>query len=267
VLQINSKNTQVLYEQIMALSVVANKDSKIPDTVVRNFLKNRSWIVSRATYLLVNSLENDRIRRELFKTYRRSIDEKERLLILTAFQDKLGDSLADALSAEILTERSAKIRYQIYDVLRNSRNQEKVLLWFYLNYDKLDAADKVYLFESHLATMQEDFSSRLIIQFVKKMFPANEASLKKIDDALEAYERKTSLSAAEKQGLNNLQVIAKALEEEKALSEPWKNLRNKKKALNADTAKLQSEYDVLVKDFAAKTTDLFGKYAVNAEKK
>jgi len=267
ILQIRSNNPLVQYEQISALTLIANKDSKVPLSILRQFLNNSSWVVSRSAYLLVDKLKNDQLRRELINKYYGFKDEKDKLLILTALKNQFSDQVADFLFAEELTTISNKIRQGIFSIIGNAKNQEKVLEWIDRDYDKIIAADGKYLFQHHISEMDEQFSCSLLSIFLKKGFVAEHDFFKQLNEKLESYKSKKDFSAEDKEKLNNLLKIEKAVLENKKLADQWKILKEKNDAFNAKLAKLQSEYDVITKEFAAKTDELFNKYNISGEKK
>ncbi len=170
VLKIKSNDPLVEYEQVVALSLLVNKNSVVPDSVLREFLNNSSWIVSKSAYRLVNSLEDEPFRDELIKKYRQIPDEKEKLLILTALESNFNDSVTDFLFDEIHFTKSTKIRYAIFDMLENSKNPPKVLDWLTKNYDGVIRMEGEYLFQRHASMMDQKFSSMVLIIFLNKGF-------------------------------------------------------------------------------------------------
>lgn len=264
VLQIKSNDPQILYEQILALNIIADKDSDIPDAVLRKFLNNHSWIVSRSAYLLVNSLKNERIRKELFHKYKSFNEEKEKLLILTAFKAQCSDSLTDSFLEEVLKTKNAKIRNEIYDILVNCQNQEKVLLWLDQNYDKLASADKEYLF---LLSGEPKFLSKLKILWLKHGFMPQASFLEDLNKDLDGFEGKTDVSESDKERLNDLLEIEKTLQTNKLLSEQWTALRKKTKALNAELINVQNGYNIITQEYVKKIVEYLDEHNVSDEKK
>lgn len=267
VLKIKSNNPQVLYEKIITLSLLVNRDSNIPDETLHKFLNDPSWIVSRSAILLVNSLQSDRIRQELFDVYKGLTDEKEKLLILMAFEKQLSDSLTDAFLKEVFTTKSIKIKNAIYDIVSHSQNQEKVLLWLDQNYERIDQPDKEYLFALHSATIDEKFSSQLVSLLFKKGFPADASFLTILNEELDIYEGKKEMSDGDKEKFNNLLELKKALLTNKSLSEQWVALEEKNRAMNMELTELQNEYDAITKKYANQIERLFSHYRIpNAQK-
>ncbi|MDP2940128.1 MAG: hypothetical protein Q8O13_08635 [Candidatus Omnitrophota bacterium] len=267
VLKIKSNNSLVLYEQVNTLSIIANKNSDIPIQKVRQFLNNSSWVVSRSAYLLVNSLENDSLRRELINKYRVMRDNKEKLLILPALEKQYDDYVADFLFAEALTTTDSKIRHAIFDMFKGGKNQEKVLASLDKNYDKLVAIDGEYLFQRYALTMDEKFSSKLLIIFIMKGFSADEKFLEGLNKNLEEYENKEELSDSDKEKLNNLMELEKTVSANKILAGQWNALKDKTEVLNAKLTQLQKEHDVIAKEYVPKVDELFKKYNISDEKR
>lgn len=266
-LKIKNNNPQVIYEQIAMLNTISNKNTGISDSTLRQFLNNPSWVVSHSTYLLIDSLENDRLRQELIARYRAVNDEKEKLLILTALRKQPNDAAADLFFSEILSTKSSKIRYAIYDILGNCKNQEKVLAWVAQNYEKILAADGKYLFQRHADTMGDNFSAKLLAIFLNNGFVADQYFLKRLDEKLEEYANEEDAGPKGKEKINNLKTVEKALFTGKAMAADWKIMLDKKEALNAKLATLQTDYDVLIKEFSAKVDEFFKKHGISEEKR
>ncbi len=267
VLQVRNKAPQVLYEQIIMLSAIADEDSNIPDSVVREFLNNPSWIVSRSAYLLVNCLEHDLLRHELINKYLGMKDEKEKLLILSAFEKQFNDAVAAFLFKEVLSTASAKIRYTIFSMLENCKNQETVLAWIDENYDRLIALEGEYLFQGHITTMEKKFSSRLLSIFLNKGFIADEEFLEELNENLENCNIKKDTSDSDKEKLNNLLAVESAVLTNKLLAKKWVDLKEKTRAFNAQLARFQNEFDVFSKEYTTKLDELFRKNNVPDEKR
>jgi len=263
VLKIKSNNPQVVYEQIIALEHVANKDSDIADSTLRKFLENPSWIVSRSSYLLIDKLENENLRTELIARYKTVSSETEKLLILNAFKNQPGDNIADFFFNEILTSKSNKIRYALYDILGNCKNQEKVLTWLAQNYGRIILDDQKYLFEHYTATMKEKFSSKLLAIFLNNGFIPRNDFFSLLDEKIDEYSDKDSLKPDDKESLNNLKIVEEAVISGKVMAAYWQSLRREKQALDAKMAGLKAEYDVVAKEAGSRIDEIFRKYGVS----
>ncbi|MFA5008345.1 MAG: hypothetical protein WC546_03900 [Candidatus Omnitrophota bacterium] len=268
ILKIKSDNRQVAYEQIVTLERISNKDTRIADSVLRKFLDNPSWIVSRSSYLLIDKLENENLRQELIARYRTIANEEEKLLILTAFKTHSGDSDADFFFNEIQSAKSDKIRYAIYDALGNCKNQEKVLAWIAENYGKITNNDKEYLFRRYAGIMDEDFSSRLLAIFLKNGFSADKDFLVLLNKGIESYTYSEDAAAKDTgEKLDNLKMIEEALFAGKVMVSDWQAILKKREAFNANINAMQTECNALTKKFSASINTIFKKYGVSEEKR
>jgi hypothetical protein len=234
---------------------------------LRKFVSNPSWIVSRSSYLLIDKLKNENLRAELIAQYKITSREREKLLILTAFQNQPGDSTVDFFFDEILTAKSNKIRYAIYDILGNCQNDEKVLAWFTQNYGKIIPDDRKYLFEHYAMTMNEYFSSRLLAVFLSNGFVPDLSFLKMLDEALDEYADNSDLKPEEEKSLKNLQVVEKALIAGKVMAIYWQSLRKEKEILNAKVIALQAECNAVIRDASMRIDEIFKKYGVSEDKR
>lgn len=268
ILKIESTSPQVTFEQIAALEVIVAKGSAVSDSVLRKFLNNPSWLVSRKSYLLIDKLENENLRNELIKRYKTAPNEKEKLLILTALASHSSDSTANFFFKEIITSNNAKVRYAVYDILGNCNNHEMVLTWFAQNYRKILPNDRKYLFGHYAAQAEEYFSSKLLTIFINNGFPIDENFYKSLYEKIEKYTSgENALSPKGKAYLSNLRSIEKALIGRNDTTSYWQSLLKEKQVLNEKTAKMQTEYDAAAREFSVKADAIFTKYGVSEAKR
>jgi hypothetical protein len=267
VIEVRNNNPQVLYEQEMMLIALVDKDSEIPDSVVRIFLDSPSWIISRSAYSLVNSLEHDPLRHELMAKYSGTEDEKEKLLLLTAFEKQFSDSVAAFLFQEVLATKSSKIRHTIFSMLGNAKNQEMTLAWIDNNYDRLIAAEGGYLVQQNMATLEDKFASGLASIFLNKGYVVDDQFLEQLSNNLESYKSKKDLSDPEKEKLGNLLAVESALLTNKPLAGKWQETRAKTVAFSTRLAQFQNEFDVIGKEYTSKLDDLFRGNNIAGEKR
>jgi len=262
-LKIKSDDPQVLYEQIRLLERIPCKSDSIGDSILRKFVSNPSWVVSRSSYLLIDKLGNENLRQELISRYKTCANEAEKLLILTAFNNQPGDIDADFFFGEIMSAKSNKIRYALYDILGNCKNQEKVLTWVAQNYGKILTDDRKYLFQHYAATMEDNFSTRLLEIFLNNGFIADRSFLKLLDEGLEGYSNKNNLEPKDEESLSNLKKLEGALINGKAMVVYWQNLRKEKEVLNARITALQSEYNTVIEKYSVTIDEILKKYGVS----
>jgi len=263
VLKIKNNNPQVIYEQIMTLAAIVDKNAGISDSVLFKFLDNPSWIVSRSTYLLIDKLENENLRQELITRYKTLSSEQEKLLMLNAFKTQAADSDIDFFFSEIQSTKNNKIRYAIYDILGNCKDRERALAWITQNYEKIIPEDRKYLFGHYTMTMEEYFSSRVLKLILENGFIPDRNFLKLLDEKLEEYSGKAAPNPRDKEYLYDLKMVEKALVDGKVMAVYWQSLSLERKALDAKINSLQTEYDALAEEFSAKTDKIFKKYGVS----
>ncbi|MGE5197230.1 MAG: hypothetical protein ACM3IL_01850, partial [Deltaproteobacteria bacterium] len=111
------------------MDAIAARGYKIDPAVVRKFLQNRNWLVSRQAYSLVNRLEDEQLRIEFIKKYGSTRAEFEKLLILSALKNNFSDSVFQFLAKEMTSSQNQKIRHVIFDMLGSAKDKQKVLEW------------------------------------------------------------------------------------------------------------------------------------------
>ncbi|MFH0790554.1 MAG: hypothetical protein V2A64_02885 [Candidatus Omnitrophota bacterium] len=263
VLKINSSSINVQYEQVIALSRVTSKDSKIDEVSLRKFLNHKSWLVSRAAYSLINSLEDARIRMDLIKKYKSGDNEFEKLLILTALENNFSDYIFEFLAGEMLSTASDKIKTRIFRMLKSAQDKAKVLSWLDNNYEKLTQQDLVSLAGCY-GRSYDDFSASLSILLIKKGLIPDTDFLKHLSESITEYQNKKELSAGEKNELNNMLNIEREILANNILRDKWLSLKPPEPQINKQ---MQEEYDNAVDQFVAKSGEIFKKYNLDDEKK
>lgn len=263
VLKIKSGSVNVQYEQVIALSRITSKGSKIDDISLRKFLNHESWLVSRAAYSLINSLEDARIRIDLIKKYKSGDNEFEKLLILTALENNFSDYIFEFLAGEMLSTASDKIKTRIFRMLKSAQDKAKVLSWMDKNYEKLTQQDLVSLAGCYGRTY-DDFSVSLSIMLIKKGFIPDMDFLKHLSESITEYQNKKELSPGEKNELNNMLNIEREILANNILRDKWLSLKPPEPQINKQ---MQEEYNNAVDQFTAKSGEIFKKYNLDDEKK
>lgn len=263
ILKIKSRSINVQYEQVIALSRVTSRDSKIGEAFLRKFLNHETWLVSRAVYSLVNSLEDSRMRKDLIEKYKSSDNEFEKLLILTALQNNFSDYIFDFLTAEILAAASNKIKMQIFQMLKFARDKSKILDWIDKYYEKLTPQDLVSLAGCY-GNSYDDFSISLSILLMKKGFSPDNDFLKHLYDSITEYKDKKELSTQEKNELENMFKLEQEILANNVLKDMWLSLKPPESQINKQ---MQEEYNNAVDQFVAQSDGIFKKYNLDDQKK
>lgn len=227
ILKIKSSNINVQFEQLTDLSLIVSKETKIGDDFLNKAVNNKSWLVSRAAYSLVNKLENERIRMELIKKYRSTDKESERLLILTALENSFSNNIFDFLTKEILETRNNKIKTAVFMMLRSGQNKDMVLGWIGKNYERLSKEDIGFL-AGYYGEAYDNFSTSLLIALIKKGFIPDIGFLEKLSKSITEYKNKKDLSVSGKIELDNMLKIKQELLTNDLVKAVWGSLNSKK---------------------------------------
>lgn len=265
---IKNSNPVVQYEQVEALRVLADRNSEVPDDLLKEFLNSPSWIVSRGAYGLVDKLERASLRDELMKKFEREKDEKEQLLILTALKTNFDDNILDFLSDEVITTHHQKVRRAIWDMMPGARHKEKIFKWLREDFKRvLKDADGEYLFAKNAQTMDQEFSAGIICLFLNEGYPAPKKFLDQLSDELEEDRDKKDLAPGEKKKRDNLLKIETAVLESPKLALPWKIMKSREDERDTRLEQFRKDYGILTEDFSQKVSQLFEQYGVPEEKK
>jgi hypothetical protein len=267
ILKVKSKDPNVKYEQIMALSVIASEGSSIDDAFLRRRLKDKSWLVSRSTYVLINSLQHDELRLELIKRYDAESNTMEKLLILGALTDNFPRKVFKFLTREMIFSDSPKIKRYIFAMLGFAQDKRAVLGWFDRGWARLAKPDIAQLAEIHYTMFKTEFSSTLLAILIQNGFSPSASFLNTLNTSMKKLDKKEELSQEEKVTLNNISRIEQALLASDLLHDTWIALKEEKaeppaKTVNPD---LKREYDKAVDAFIASTATMLRKYEVDEE--
>ena len=268
VLKIGKRKENVRYEQLVTLGVMASRDSSVSDEFLKKLLADRSWLVSRAAYNLVNSLENDGIRLMLIARYASTAAEHEKLLILTSMRDGFSSGVFAFLSREAIETKNKKIKNLIFSSLRNARDTSEVLKWVEENYGKFSSEDIKEMRGS--STIDDDFTSALYGVCIRKGWvPDN-------DFFADMYERVFIASNAvgenpsedDNKRRANVQKLEGEIADNKATADKWQELKAGRDILAKSVySEVKSEYDVMVAQFKEKMGGILDKHNVDPTKK
>lgn len=267
VLKIKSKSANVQYEQVMLLSEITSKDSKIDPLVLKRFLNNKSWLVSRATYFLINALQDETIRLELVKRYKSIDNEMEKLLILNAFEDKFSDDVFKLLRDELISTKSDKIKNEIFGMLGNGQDEKKVIEWLDKNYENFPKKDIDTLVNMYDRDLSDKFSNSLFIIFAKKDFVPKDDFLKKLISSIKTSEAEKEPSAQQKEELKDLLSLKEALLANAPIKEKWQAVEAKLNEEGMLYEKMDDEYGRAVDQFAFKIDEILKKYKIAEDKR
>ena len=269
VLQARVKSANAKYEQVMALCMVATREAKISASFLKSRLNDRSWLVSRATYLLVNVLEHNPMRKELIKRYAKASSITERLLLLSGLSNNFSSRVFKFLTAEGFSVNNFQVKRAIFSMFSQAADKKSVLTWFDENYSKLNKADIVQLAETNYQTFSNEFSSFLLTIFIEKGFMPDRQFLENLNSSLKEFDSKTELSKEDKQVLNSMSRLEQALLADEVLKSAWLTIKNRpeeeiEKTINQD---LKREYDLVVDEFLVKTDKILAKYDIEEDRR
>ena len=267
ILKVRSNNFNTQYEQVSALSEAASRDSKIDRRSLRKFLNSRSWLVSRCSYYLVDSLEDDESRLELTRRYSATNSQMEKLLILVALKNNFSNNVFGFLVSELLSAKDLKIRSAILKMLDNGQTPRLILGWIDKNYAKLSKEDIATLVNVHYETMEETFSADLLAILINKGLVPEEKFLKKLFDSIEGYKVKNNPSETEKESLANLMKIESAIMAKDSIKDMWLSVKNKIDQTKKINSQMAGEYNDAADQFIAKTDEILKKYNIDDEKR
>ncbi len=270
VLKVKNRSKSVRYERLAALSAMASKNSPVRDVFLKKSLKDTSWLVSRAVYGLINSLENDKIRVMLIARYKTTRVEYEKLLILTSMTDNFSSDVFKFFGKVALETKNERIKDLIFRTLKNARDTSEVLKWVNENYEKLSPEEIAKIIDD--SNISDDFACALYLVCIRKGWvPDNDffgmlyENLSIIDAAGPDPE---TISEDDIKRKSNIRNIEKEILGSKAARDKWLSFKGEKDAFAKNVcSEIMLEYDVMVKQFSEKVNSVLDKHNVPPEKK
>lgn len=165
-LKIKNNSFMVNYELEKILLLTSDNKNKIDKKIIEKFLNNRSWIISKNAYLLINKTEDEELRNDLLKKYDKIKNEYDRLLLLTAFSDKYSYDVFDKLFIKEINGENLKIKNFIFKIINNCKEQDKVNEWI-INNTKSLKKDDLEKIASSFKYLSNNSSIDLIIKLIK----------------------------------------------------------------------------------------------------
>ena len=268
VLKIGRRRQNVRYEKLVTLSAIVSKNSPVSNEFLKRSLIDSSWLVSRATYDLIDRLENEKMRSMLSARYALTAAEYEKLLILTSMRHGLSSGIFAFLGKEALETKNVKIKNLILRSLRNARNTFEALEWVDDNYEKLSSGDIKEMRAG--TTIDDDFTSLLYGVCIRKGWvPDN-------DFFMDMYERiYTPASNAGEypseediKRRDNVQRLEAEIAGNKMAADKWQEFKNERDILAKSVySEIKLEYGAMAEQFKGKMGSVLDKHNVDPDRK
>lgn len=247
--RLESQHPLVQFEQVAALTVLATNASQLPPALLPRLLHSPSWMISRATYQLVNKVEDETLRAELLARYAATTEEREKLLILTAFTSTPSPKVIAFLQQELLTSDKQKIREFIAKILASNLDIPGVDTWLATNYQHLSLAARhavVSLFPS--SHTDKGTWIELLTQFLTQGYQPENSFYSALNGLID--DAPDPLPA-------NLQRLDQVVRAHPLIGEKWKSDRAERAQAREHFAALQKEFPTLAQEFTAKAQAMF----------
>lgn len=247
--QIQSPHPLVQFEQVTALQMLGTNVTQLPAPLLRRLVASPSWLVARQTYGLIDSLRDPALRAELLQRYPSLTEERERLLLLTAFTREPGPAAIELLQRELLTSASPRLRQSAGQILVANLELPGLLDWFISHYSQFRPEDRTALFEAHHV-------SELHIAFIARGYVPDDDFLPRLIMKLEDESD---------EGSDYRLRLEKAVVASPALAAQWQRLRADRARARAQFAAIEKEYAPLAQAFREQSRAVFLKHKVPAE--
>jgi hypothetical protein len=255
---IQSPHPLVQFEQVVALTTLATNTTRLPAPLLHRLLHSPTWLVSRTSYQLINKLQDEPLRAELLARYPKATEEREKLLILSAFSLAPGPKAIELLQQELLSSNQEKIRQFAGSLLAYHLAIPGVGEWLATNYHRLSPDSRHAVIKHCMRSEEQEVSgAELVRQFLIKGYqPEEEFRLllgqlfKDAPEPLPAH----------------LQRLDQAIRAHAALGAVWNSGRAERAEAKAHFAALEKEFPALAEELTAKAQAMFAKHKIPAEK-
>ncbi len=256
VCQIKNEHPLVQFEQIAALGKCVGDTTIVPAPLLRRLLDSPSWVASRSSYGLINKLADESLRGELVKRYRATADEKERLLLLTAFGHRPGPVEIELIEQELLATDSVRIRQAACGLLTENLQSPGVVAWLADNYQRLQPDLRQMVFHA-CAKLDTEGGADLACRLLEQGQVPDDGFLRTLSDLLEKEpDNHTACLKRVEQTVRARPELAARLE----------GVREKMAKVRARYVSMRQEYEPISREFIGKARELLNKYNVPAEK-
>lgn len=277
-LRVTPRSAQAAYEKIELLTRVALKEGNFDTAILKAFLGDRSWLVSRAAYALVDKLENEKMRSEIIERYKKADTTFERLLMLGALKSNFSESVFVFLSGELLASPDKYIRRMLIDMLPGGKDERAVISWMEENYRKLRDEDMKYLAGSNLFNMEKGFSNRLFAALLRQGYVPEEYFWERLYSYLNDYGGRKERTVEVEEIFQNLKNLENAASLNSAVSKSWAEYKSRRDAESYVDPTLQKEFsqaagrfragrDSAVAVFKKEAESIFARYNLDDKKK
>lgn len=140
-LNVKLKTTSIRLEYINALKGLYGADTKPFESKLKDYVGNKSWIISRYSFSILPYFNSDELNNQLMAKYKNA-KEYDKLLIIGNLGEKYNDTILDFLLKEVNQEDNKKIKLLIIKQLGKAQNNEKAIDWFVESYPNLESLKK-----------------------------------------------------------------------------------------------------------------------------
>lgn len=256
--QVQSTHPLVQFEQVVALTMLVTNTTRLPASLTHRLLHSPSWMVSRATYPLIDKLQDETLRAELLGRYPSVSEDREKLLILSAFTRAPGPKAIELLQQELLNTSKEKIRLTAAGILASNLSTPAVGEWLATHYPRLIPETRhVIISECKSSNGDDKNATELISRFLIQGYQPDEGLLAWLHSVLER-EPKTLP--------DHLQRLERAVRTSPTLGVMWAAERQKRAQAQVRFAALNQEFPALAQEFTAKAQAMFTKHKIPDEK-
>jgi hypothetical protein len=256
--QLESSHPLVQFEQVAALTVLATNTTQLPAPLLRRLLHSPSWMVSRATYQLIDKLQDETLRAELLARYPQVTEEREKLLILSAFTRTPGPKAIELLQQELLTASKEKIRLAAAGLLVSNLDISGVGEWLATHYPHFSPeAREIIIRGCARSNGDNKAATELLIRFLVHGYQPDADLLRWLHSVLQHAPETLP---------DHLQRLERAVRTSPTLGVAWAAEWQKRAQARARLAALNQEFPALAQEFTAKAQAMFAKHNIPADK-
>ena len=261
--QVKTEIFKTQYEQIRALAILSNSETKIDKKLIEKYLDSKSWIVKSITCLFLGKISHEDFHKRLIKEYKNTNQEYNKLLIIHAFSKAFGPEVFHFIKNEMLSSESERIRLKIISILKKNNDKTIVAKWIVRDHKAIDKG----ILQAILNEYYSELASATGSIFFNELLHSNQKELVDMIDQKKFFEGLyyAGKKQARQDGLVNLEIKLQSIN---SLNQAWlayKDYMGKEELKEKEKQKREQEfeetilpkYNVMLEKFLENSKKLF----------
>ncbi|MDD2688350.1 MAG: hypothetical protein PHI54_07890 [Bacteroidales bacterium] len=260
------RTTSIRLEYINALKGIYGANTSRFESILKDYLVNKSWIISRYSFSLLPYFNSDELNNKLITKYKKA-KEYDKLLIISSLSKNYKDTILDFLLSTLNQEENPKIKLFIIKNLGKAQNNQKVIDWFVTSYPKIDLPKKT-IEEYYLNYIHDSSHVEILCALLKQHLISDSLIISTKADFLnnvyaKLFEEGNVKSTVEPRNLLKLDSL---LTIDKSYGDAWINLKDER-SMPVYKQEFEQKQLRLIEEYESKVAKLYEEYKIDKKYK